>query len=169
MKDLKVLLLSAGGPAGVNYLKALKLGRISTLYGADSNPYHIILSDKYTIRSFKIPKWHEAGYIKKINEIIYKYGIDFVHAQSDKEVLALSHNRDDINAKTFLPDHKVILMCQDKLQTSEIWSKIWRDTIAYELRDNEDLFLTMSEVFSCLLYTSPSPRDGLLSRMPSSA
>ena len=25
------------------------------------------------------------------------------------------------------------------------------------------------EVVSCLLYTSPSPRDGLLSRMPSSA
>ena len=26
-----------------------------------------------------------------------------------------------------------------------------------------------NEVFICLLYTSPSPRDGLLSRMPSSA
>ena len=26
-----------------------------------------------------------------------------------------------------------------------------------------------SMVLSCLLYTSPSPRDGLLSRMPSSA
>ena len=25
------------------------------------------------------------------------------------------------------------------------------------------------EILSCLLYTSPSPRDGLLSRMPSSA
>ena len=25
------------------------------------------------------------------------------------------------------------------------------------------------EISSCLLYTSPSPRDGLLSRMPSSA
>ena len=25
------------------------------------------------------------------------------------------------------------------------------------------------EIFACLLYTSPSPRDGLLSRMPSSA
>ena len=24
-------------------------------------------------------------------------------------------------------------------------------------------------IYSCLLYTSPSPRDGLLSRMPSSA
>ena len=31
-------------------------------------------------------------------------------------------------------------------------------------------YRTMQKVFpSCLLYTSPSPRDGLLSRMPSSA
>ena len=29
--------------------------------------------------------------------------------------------------------------------------------------------LSFSEVKNCLLYTSPSPRDGLLSRMPSSA
>ena len=27
----------------------------------------------------------------------------------------------------------------------------------------------IGEVITCLLYTSPSPRDGLLSRMPSSA
>ena len=28
---------------------------------------------------------------------------------------------------------------------------------------------TLAELIGCLLYTSPSPRDGLLSRMPSSA
>ena len=28
---------------------------------------------------------------------------------------------------------------------------------------------TFDQVFTCLLYTSPRPRDGLLSRMPSSA
>ena len=28
---------------------------------------------------------------------------------------------------------------------------------------------SVDAAFSCLLYTSPSPRDGLLSRMPSSA
>ena len=28
---------------------------------------------------------------------------------------------------------------------------------------------TLQMVYACLLYTSPSPRDGLLSRMPSSA
>ena len=29
--------------------------------------------------------------------------------------------------------------------------------------------ITITKPTSCLLYTSPSPRDGLLSRMPSSA
>ena len=29
--------------------------------------------------------------------------------------------------------------------------------------------ISLDEYNSCLLYTSPSPRDGLLSRMPSSA
>ena len=33
--------------------------------------------------------------------------------------------------------------------------------------NNRELILDLS--ISCLLYTSPSPRDGLLSRMPSSA
>jgi len=31
------------------------------------------------------------------------------------------------------------------------------------------IFLFCAEIIACLLYTSPSPRDGLLSRMPSSA
>ena len=33
----------------------------------------------------------------------------------------------------------------------------------------EARFKAINHAFSCLLYTSPSPRDGLLSRMPSSA
>ena len=44
-----------------------------------------------------------------------------------------------------------------------------RVTIAYNL-DNKSKFRTsFGSGISCLLYTSPSPRDGLLSRMPSSA
>ena len=40
-----------------------------------------------------------------------------------------------------------------------------------QLHDGRDLYLlpTQTLVGACLLYTSPSPRDGLLSRMPSSA
>ncbi len=38
---------------------------------------------------------------------------------------------------------------------------------AAEARDNANS--EAEKIISCLLYTSPSPRDGLLSRMPSSA
>ena len=37
----------------------------------------------------------------------------------------------------------------------------------YYLEQRDTSF--MAEYYPCLLYTSPSPRDGLLSRMPSSA
>ena len=42
--------------------------------------------------------------------------------------------------------------------------------IAHRIRRPEPQELTgMLDTYRCLLYTSPSPRDGLLSRMPSSA
>ena len=37
------------------------------------------------------------------------------------------------------------------------------------LRSTYDYVFTTGGIGPCLLYTSPSPRDGLLSRMPSSA
>ena len=47
---------------------------------------------------------------------------------------------------------------------------------AYNLLMSEDVIAALNsikklgiKIKSCLLYTSPSPRDGLLSRMPSSA
>ena len=44
----------------------------------------------------------------------------------------------------------------------------------FKVRDDEDMMQLVESVkergvITCLLYTSPSPRDGLLSRMPSSA
>ena len=38
-----------------------------------------------------------------------------------------------------------------------------------ELQELQHKLEETSDLVSCLLYTSPSPRDGLLSRMPSSA
>ena len=45
-----------------------------------------------------------------------------------------------------------------------------REVSQVELNAGEYLILEVTkENWDCLLYTSPSPRDGLLSRMPSSA
>ena len=46
------------------------------------------------------------------------------------------------------------------------------DAIAFANNDNSIKVIVIASkgnIYSCLLYTSPSPRDGLLSRMPSSA
>ena len=43
------------------------------------------------------------------------------------------------------------------------------DSIHYLLEDPVQMFRQIAPNGICLLYTSPSPRDGLLSRMPSSA
>ena len=43
------------------------------------------------------------------------------------------------------------------------------DTQAEQLRQASDLKSRFLSYMSCLLYTSPSPRDATLSRMPSSA
>ena len=39
----------------------------------------------------------------------------------------------------------------------------------YSQKIDIPLYIGEEEIYTCLLYTSPSPRDGLLSRMPSSA
>ena len=38
----------------------------------------------------------------------------------------------------------------------------WNEEVKEKVKEKK-------EAYACLLYTSPSPRDGLLSRMPSSA
>ena len=45
-----------------------------------------------------------------------------------------------------------------------------KDTYAVAVRKpDHEIDVKVSKRKNCLLYTSPSPRDGLLSRMPSSA
>ena len=65
------------------------------------------------------------------------------------------------------------------IQHQEIWDRYKQHVQAFwtpeevslqdDLRDLKTLNEGEKHFINCLLYTSPSPRDGLLSRMPSSA
>ena len=56
-------------------------------------------------------------------------------------------------------------------RASQLLSFIYNTMVLHEVREGEvsRLVGSVREASLCLLYTSPSPRDGLLSRMPSSA
>ena len=63
----------------------------------------------------------------------------------------------------------VVIMSEKK--TSGI-KKFFDEFKAFAMRGNVldmAVGVVVGSAFTCLLYTSPSPRDGLLSRMPSSA
>ena len=54
----------------------------------------------------------------------------------------------------------------DVLEEAKVYQ---RHRIGYDVANNEGGESLVDGGDGCLLYTSPSPRDGLLSRMPSSA
>ena len=49
----------------------------------------------------------------------------------------------------------------------EVEDRVFR--APYNFLKEKGIIDKVKEIKTCLLYTSPSPRDGLLSRMPSSA
>ena len=53
------------------------------------------------------------------------------------------------------------------MSNSDYWTRmLW----SFGIQNNDHIIVyDNSDIYSCLLYTSPSPRDGTSSRMPSSA
>lgn len=115
----RVLLLGSAGSAGINFIKSLQLKNSVEVVGLDVNKYYLEMVP--TKKKYLLTR--EAGkedeYIKKINQIIKKEKIDFVHAQPDSEVKILSDYRDKINAKILLPSVGAIDIFQDKWRTFE--------------------------------------------------
>jgi carbamoyl-phosphate synthase large subunit len=118
----RILITGAGGPAGVNFTKSLKIAPEKMfLVGTEANPYYanLALTDKVHV----VPKATASNYIDKINDIIEKEKIEFIHPQPDIEVKAVSESREKINAKIFLPSKTAVRICQDKLKSAERWKK----------------------------------------------
>ena len=76
--------------------------------------------------------------------------------------LSQAINPRDINEKSMLMRYFYALIGEDlNIYGSNEFNRSQNDSLLF--------FNTIGKNYHCLLYTSPSPRDGLLSRMPSSA
>ncbi|MGB9714291.1 MAG: ATP-grasp domain-containing protein [Candidatus Bathyarchaeales archaeon] len=118
----RILVTGAGGPAGINFVLSLKIAPEKIfVVGTEASAYFIHLAP--TDKTYLVPNAAEPSYIAKLNEIIRKERIEFVHAQPDVEVAAISENREKLNAKVFLPSKKAISVCQDKLESAKVWEK----------------------------------------------
>jgi carbamoyl-phosphate synthase large subunit len=91
------------------------------LIGTDSNALYLHLA--ITDNKYLVPRAKDPSYIDKLNEIISKEKIEFLHAQPDIEVGVVSENREKLNAPVFLPSKAAVKACQDKLESARVWKK----------------------------------------------
>lgn len=137
----RIMLLGAGGPAGVNFCRCLEREKDIEIYGIDTNRYNLNLAKPYCKKVFQIPQFKKDKIekVEFINDILDKYDINFIHAQPDPEVLFLSYFRDVIKAETFLPSHLTIVKCQDKYETAVLWEREFGLTEPYKIERTTEL------------------------------
>lgn len=144
----RILVTGAGGSAAYNYIESLRNnpeGEEFYIVGADMSPYHIELAN--VNQRYLIPGVKDANYLEKINEIIEKEKIDFMHCQPDVEVDFFSKHKDKVNAKMFLPDPRTIEVCQNKMEFNRLVKEAGLDAPeAFYLSSEEDLEKGMAEL-----------------------
>jgi biotin carboxylase len=142
----RILVTGAGGPAGVNFIRSLRISpeRIF-IVGSEANKYFGNLAPADRIST--VPKATNPRYIERLNEIINREKVEFVHPQPDIEVKAISESREELDANTFLPSKEAIQICQDKLKSAERWKK--KDipvAKTIELNNDEDIERAFEEL-----------------------
>ncbi len=111
----RILVTGAGGSAASNFINSLRIsGEDFYIVGTDINLYHLELASGVD-KKYLVPPATDPGYLEKINLVIEKEQIEFVHPQPDIEVLTLARNRDKIKARTLLPSTETVELCQNKI------------------------------------------------------
>ena len=119
-KMKRILCTGAGGPAGINFVMSLQLAPEKMfIVGTEASEHYLHLA--MTEKRYRVPRAVDPSYIDALNEIIGKEKVEFLHAQPDVEVEAVSENREKINAIVFLPSKAAVRATQDKLASARIW------------------------------------------------
>ena len=144
-----------------NNIQMARKIQLNSAYGAIGNQYfryyNLINAEAITLSGQVSIRWIEHKMNKYLNNILKTEKKDYVIA-SDTDSIYL--NLGDLVEKVFEgreANDSSIVSFLNKVCEMELEKYI---SSSYE---------ALATYVNCLLYTSPSPRDGLLSRMPSSA
>lgn len=110
---MRIAVLGAGGPAGVNWCRALSLAA-HDLVAVDSNEAHLTWPEEFADTLIHAPDLSV--------ELVNGLRCDVVFAIPDSLVRWLAESRHMIDAAVFLPDLQVVERCQDKLAALRIWA-----------------------------------------------
>lgn len=122
MKKLKrIIITGAGGSPATNFIRSLRLSPEKFfLIGADCNEYYLQRAE--TDVKFLVPYAHDKLYIPVLKQIIKETRAELIYSQPDPEIFQISKNRNTLGIKIFLPSHKTITICQNKLESYRRWN-----------------------------------------------
>ena len=116
----RIMCTGAGGPAGINFTMSLRIAPEKLfVVGTEANAHFLHLAS--TNVKYLVPRAKDPSYVDRLNVVIRKEKIEFLHPQPDVEVETVSENREKIEAKVFLPSKSAVKACQDKLESARIW------------------------------------------------
>lgn len=144
----RILVTGAGGAPGANFIASLRLAKEEKFYivGADINKYHIELTEGLDAK-YILPTVDSPEYLDKLNEIIKREKIDFVHSQPEQEVAFISANKDKVNAKTFFPKPETLAITSDKA----VFNRLLQENglhvpKAYRLESESDIQVALDDL-----------------------
>jgi ABC-2 type transport system ATP-binding protein len=165
IKILSTLLLPSSGSARVlGYdveREAQKIrSRVNMVSGGEVSGYGLLTvrENLWMFSQFYGIPGKEAN--KRIDEMLDLFGLAD-KAQAKVRTISTGQRQKMNVIRGFVTSPDLIFLDEPTLGLDVQTSRIIRDYIRSWVREGEGK--------TCLLYTSPSPRDGLLSRMPSSA
>eukprot|EP01047_Picozoa_sp_COSAG01_P015179 COSAG01_NODE_755_length_13819_cov_130.671939_3_plen_360_part_00 len=117
---VNVLLLGAGGNAGISYTRCLKMADQNlNIIGCDIDKYNLHVAE--TDKSYLLPFDEDEKKVSILLDIIKNERIDFIHAQPDLEVKFLLKYKAEFDSLVFRHNLNIWNIFSNKLRSQEIW------------------------------------------------
>ena len=109
----RLLLLGAGTAAAENLLASVRHGDPAVVVlGAHDDRF--VLKHSAADERLLVPSARTAGFVPALRRLVRERAVDLVLPTSDVHVQALSHGRQQLAGKVFLPSRQAVDLCRDK-------------------------------------------------------
>lgn len=140
----KILVTNVGRSAGLNFCRSLRIAPEKyEIIGIEQNKYSLYNAE--CDKKFLCPDGDSDEYLPYIKELVDKEKIDVLYpSKTNEELWTISKHRDEINAKTFLPDDNLIQIYEDKFKTFDCMKakgiKVADTVLIHSVEDLVDAF-----------------------------
>ncbi len=118
----RIMLLGSGGSPAANFIRSLRdASEKFWIIGTEVSQYEIFRSE--ADETYITPFSNHSKSIEVLQDLIDKTNTEFIHAQPDVEIANISKNRNKLDAITFLPKHRTVEICMNKVSSYKCWKK----------------------------------------------